>query len=170
MVIKYLLAALAATAFAASAAVGLSFHNAKAAPAMKQSTTYLHLLRKTPFFTQLDRNQLKWVIAHSTEWEAQPGTEISNRLDAADHVWVLLDGGWQVEQGGKAYAAGHADPAKWYGGASAAMLPADSRLVATAHSYVMRIRRGDLDEMLKRGFAFDAHLRQGAAFYAGMAD
>ncbi|KQV78529.1 hypothetical protein ASD15_22240 [Massilia sp. Root351] len=121
---------------------------------MKQSTTHLHLLRNTLFFTRLERSQLQWVIAHSTEWEVQPGTEISKRLDAADHLWVLLDGGWQVAQRGRTYPAGHAD----------------SRLVATTHSYVMPIRRSDFDEMLKRGFDFDAHLRQGAAFYAGTAD
>jgi hypothetical protein len=89
-------------------------------------------------------------------------------MDGADNLWVLLDGGWQVEQGGKGYPADHADPAKWYGGAQAALLPADSRLVANQHSYVMRIARADFEQMLQQRFAFDAHLRQGEAFYAAL--
>jgi hypothetical protein len=167
MVIKYVLAAIAATAVAACAAMGL-VHQPVEGNQMKQSVTYLHLLRKTPFFTALDRSQLKWVIDHSTEWEVGAGVEISNRLDGTGYLWVLLDGGWQVEQGGKVYPAGHADPAKWYGGAQAALLPSDSRLVANQHSYVMRIARADFEQMLQQRFAFDAHLRQGEAFYADL--
>jgi hypothetical protein len=132
---------------------------------MKKSVTYLYLLKDTPFFTRLDKAQLKWVIAHSTEWEAQAGMEVSNRAGADAYLWVLLDGGWQVEQGGHAYAAGHADAAKWYGGPQAGLLPADSRLVANRHSYVMRIRRDDMQEMQRQGFDFAEHMAQGAAFY-----
>ncbi|NYE63400.1 hypothetical protein FHW58_004630 [Duganella sp. 1224] len=134
-------------------------------PHLKQSVTYLHLLRKTPFFTRLDKSQLQWVIDHSTEWEATAGMEISNRRDADDHLWILLDGGWQIEQGGQVLKAGHADPAKWYGGPYAGLLPADSRLVVNQHSYVMRIKRADVDDMLQRGFDFTPHLQQGQAFY-----
>ncbi len=161
---KYLLSGLAACA----ATVALAFKLPDAANPenhMKQSVTYLHLLKNTPFFTRLDKAQLKWVIAHSSEWEAEAGMEISNRLDASQYLWVLLDGGWQVEQGGHIYLAGHADPAKWYGGAQAALLPPDSRLVAKQHSYVMRIARADFDEMLRQQFNFDEHLRAGEVFY-----
>jgi hypothetical protein len=132
---------------------------------MKKSVTFLHLLRNTPFFTRLHTEQLKWVIAHSTEWEVEAGTEVSNRLDASEYIWVLLDGGWQVEQGGQVFKAGHADPAKWYGGPQAALLPADSRLIANQHSFVMRIRSADFDDMLKQHFDFEEHLRAGEAFY-----
>jgi hypothetical protein len=116
-------------------------------------------------FTRLDKSQLQWVIAHSSEWEAQAGMEVSNRLDANDNIWILLDGGWQVEQGGQVLMAGHADAAKWYGGQHVALLPPDSRLIANQHSYVMRIARTDFDEMLKRRFDFTPHLQQGEAFY-----
>jgi NAD(P)-dependent dehydrogenase (short-subunit alcohol dehydrogenase family) len=44
---------------------------------MKASTTYLYLLRKTPFFTSLDTRQLRWMIEHSHEWEAQAGTVVA---------------------------------------------------------------------------------------------
>jgi hypothetical protein len=134
-------------------------------PHMKQSVTYLHLLKKTPFFTGLDKRQLQWVIDHSTEWEAQAGMEVSNRLDANDHIWILLDGGWQIEQGGQVLKAGHADAAKWYGGEHVALLPPDSRLIASQHSYVMRIARADFEAMLARRFDFTQHLAQGEAFY-----
>jgi hypothetical protein len=134
-------------------------------PQMKQSVTYLHLLKETPFFTRLDKSQLKWVIAHSTEWEAPAGMEVSNRLDANGHLWILLDGGWQVEQGGRVYKSGHADAAKWYGGEYAELLPSDSRLVTNQHSYVMQIARTDFNEMLKLGFDFSEHLQEGKLFY-----
>lgn len=159
---KYLTAAAAAGAATLAIAMGIQ---PPQQGGMKQSVTYLHLLKKTPFFTALDKEQLKWVIAHSTEWEAQAGMEVSNRLDANDHLWVLLDGGWQVEQGGRVLPAGHADPAKWYGGRHVALLPPDSRLIANRHSYVMRIARADFEEMLNRRFDFAEHLRQGEAFY-----
>ena len=159
---RYLLAALAAGAATISIAMGGQAQERQ----MKQSVTYLHLLKKTPFFSALDKDQLKWVIAHSTEWEARAGMEVSNRLDANDYLWVLLDGGWQVEQGGQVLAAGHADAAKWYGGRASALLPPDSRLLANQHSYVMRIARADFDEMLNRSFDFAEHMRQGVAFYS----
>jgi hypothetical protein len=132
---------------------------------MKQSVTYLHLLKKTPFFTRLDNAQLKWVIKHSTEWEANAGTEISNRANADDFMWILLDGGWQIEQGGTALKSGHAGPAKWYGARAVSLLPSDSKLVANQHCYVMRIRRSEFDEMVARKFDFAQHLEEGEAFY-----
>jgi hypothetical protein len=33
------------------------------------------------------------------------------------------------------------------------------------HCYVMEITRADMNDMLSRGFAFDAHLQQGHAYY-----
>jgi hypothetical protein len=88
---------------------------------MKPSTTYLHLLRHTPFFTSLTTVQLRWTIAHSREWEAQSGTVIveSATSQPTDDIWILLDGGWQVEAGGRVYPAGHADPGKWFSAAQA---------------------------------------------------
>jgi hypothetical protein len=162
-VAKYLTAAIAAGAATIAITMGIQPQDQTH---MKKSVTYLHLLKKTPFFTRLDKGQLKWVIDHSTEWEAQAGMEVSNRLGANDYIWVLLDGGWQVEQGGQVLKAGHADPAKWYGGRNVALLPADSRLIANQHSYVMRIARADFEEMLNRQFDFAGHLRQGEAFYS----
>jgi hypothetical protein len=135
---------------------------------MRQSVTYLHLLRHTPFFTALNKEQLQYVIAHSTEWEARSGQVISTGKEAADYMWVLLDGGWQVEQAGRTSPSGHASPGKWYGGVPSAMPPAESRLVANQHSYVMRIARRDLEQMLVDGFDFGRHLQQGAGFYAGL--
>ncbi len=129
------------------------------------SVTYLHLLAKTPFFTALDNAQLQWTIDHSREWAVEKGSEISSSALGPDNFWVLLDGGWQVEHGGAPLKAGHADPAKWYGGAGMHALGRKSRLAATASSYVMHVRQADLDEMLRRGFAFDRHLQGGLAFY-----
>jgi hypothetical protein len=134
---------------------------------MKPSTTYLHLLRKTPFFTALNTAQLRWTIEHSREWEAPIGTVIVDCATSqpTDDIWILLDGGWQVETAGRAYAAGHADPGKWF---SVAHASRDCRLVATERSYVMKITRADMDDMLSLGFAFDAHLEAGRAYYADL--
>src|SRR6202171_1714104 len=72
---------------------------------MKASTTYLYLLRKTPFFTGLDTEQLRWTIGHSREWEAQAGTVVAHCAPGQqdDDFWILLDGRWQVEHDGEAY-------------------------------------------------------------------
>lgn len=134
----------------------------------KASTTYLHLLAKTPFFTALTRAQQQLVIDHSKEWSVAPGTEITSSAEAPDNFWVLLDGGWQVEYAGKSVKAGHADPAKWYGGSDFAALPSPagpSRLVATVQSYVMHISVAELSSMRAQGFAFDRHLQDGMRFY-----
>ncbi|GAB7521376.1 hypothetical protein [Paraburkholderia sp. 2C] len=134
---------------------------------MKPSVTYLPLLRKTPFFTALNDAQLRWTIDHSREWEARIGSVIvDGATTAAEHkddIWILLDGGWQVEAGGRAYPAGHADPGKWF---SAGQAPQDCRLVATEHSYVMKITADDMHDMLSLGFAFDAHRQAGRVYYA----
>ena len=62
---------------------------------MRASTTHLYLLRRTPFFTGLSTEQLRYVIGHSREWEAQAATVVAGSADEADDVWILLDGGWQ---------------------------------------------------------------------------
>ncbi|WP_244164082.1 hypothetical protein [Caballeronia sordidicola] len=135
--------------------------------AMKASTTYLYLLRKTPFFTGLNHEQLRWTIDHSREWEAQAGTVVAECASTPkdDAYWILLDGRWQVERDGRAYPAGHADAGKWF---SASETQGSCRLMTTEHSYVMKITRADMNEMLARGFAFSAHLSQGREYYGAM--
>jgi hypothetical protein len=138
-------------------------------PGMKASVTYLRLLAKVPFFTALSTEQLQWVIDHSHEWSVVPGAEIASSARGADRFWALLDGSWQVEHAGRTMEAGHADPAKWYGGRDMLALGiGDTRLHATAKSYVMEIQQSDLDDMLRRGFAFGPHLESGIAFYRSL--
>lgn len=135
---------------------------------MKASTTYLYLLRKTPFFTSLDTQQLRWTIEHSREWEVQAGTVLVScepgqpEQDHDGDFWILLDGRWQVEHDGQSYPSGHADAGKWF---STSEAHGDCRLVVTEHSYVMKITRADMNDMVSRGFAFNAHLRQGHTYY-----
>ena len=134
-------------------------------PGMSPSVTYLHLLAKVPFFAALSREQLQWVIDHSREWAVAAGAEIASTSRGGDSFWVLLDGGWRVEQGERSVSVGHADPAKWYGGRDMLALGGSTRLVATARSYVMQISQAELDEMLRRGSAIGAQLDSGMAFY-----
>lgn len=134
-------------------------------PGMTASVTYIDLLAKTPFFTRLDRQQLQHVIDHSREWSVPAHNDVADSGDSADRIWVLLDGGWQVDSGGRSSKAGKADPGKWYGGAEMAKLGGRSRLVTTAHSYCMVIRQADFDAMLAQGFPFEPHLQQGLAHY-----
>jgi len=45
------------------------------------SSGYLHLQRHTPFFTELDVDQLRWVIQHLRERQVQPGIlQVSDAL------------------------------------------------------------------------------------------
>ena len=138
-------------------------------PDMTPSVTYLHLLAKTPFYTALTNEQLQWVIDHSREWVVVPGAEIASNKRGTDSIWVLLDGGWQVEHAGRTLPAGHADPAKWFGGRDMLALGMrDVRVVATKRSYVMQIEQAELDEMLRKGIPFRPHLDMGLAFYRGL--
>jgi hypothetical protein len=129
---------------------------------MRASTTHLYLLRRTPFFTGLSTEQLRYVIGHSREWEAQAATVVAGSADEADDVWILLDGGWQVQYEGRSYPSGHASPGKWY---SPRRLDGDCVLLTTEHSYVMKIARADFDAMIEEGFAFQKHLDAGIAYY-----
>ncbi|HEY0296675.1 MAG TPA: hypothetical protein VGC69_15200 [Bordetella sp.] len=133
---------------------------------MHPSVTYLHLLRHTPFFTSLSTEQLQWVIDHSREWEVDAGAVLSKRGPQGPSdtdYWILLDGGWRVDHDGKSFPSGHADPGKWFNTREAQGKPC--ALVATEHGYVMRIPEGEMQAMLERQFAFDAHLEQGRAYY-----
>lgn len=133
---------------------------------MKPSTTYLHLLRHTPFFTALSTAQLRWVIGHSREWEADAGAVIAkcDETGASDtDFWILLDGGWRLEHDGLSFASGHAEPGKWFSIEIADGAPCS--LVTTEHSYVMRISRAEMEAMLNKSFAFGLHLDSGRAYY-----
>ncbi|WP_297840730.1 hypothetical protein [Pseudomonas sp.] len=132
---------------------------------MTPGTTYLYLLKNTPFFTALSKPQLRWVIEHSREWGAESGTVVasySDAIPASDDLWILLDGAWEVEVGGQLYPAKNNDPGKWF---SAAQATSPSKLIVTEHSYVMRIKRADMEAMRLQGFAFDQHLDAGKAYY-----
>lgn len=134
-------------------------------PAMQSSVTYPHLLRKTPFFTQLTAAQLRTVIAQSHEWEVQAGTAIASSGDADGAIWILLDGGWQLEAGGKSHAALHDTAGKWYGGAAIQDAALPSRLVVNQHSYVLCIAAADFARMRGQGYNFGVHMRQGEQYY-----
>lgn len=142
-----------------------SFNSQHQESAMQASTTYLYLLRKTPFFTRLTTAQLRDVIGHSKEWEVKPGTVIAASGDAARSMWILLDGQWQVEAGGKTYPVLHDGPAKWYGRDAVYGAAQPSRLVVSQHSYVMQITQADLERMLLQGFDFQVHLAEGEQYY-----
>ncbi|MCX4145454.1 hypothetical protein PQR70_02420 [Paraburkholderia madseniana] len=133
---------------------------------MRPSVTYLHLLRHTPFFTALSTAQLRWVIDHSREWEADAGAVIAtcdHGVEPDAPYWILLDGGWQVEHAGRTVRSGHADPGKWF---SAAEAHGESCvLVTNEHSYVMRIERADMLAMLDQQFGFRTHLDSGIDLY-----
>lgn len=135
-------------------------------PGMRASVTYLNLLAKVPMFRGMSNEQLQWVIDHSREWVVEPGAEVASSTRGADRFWTPLDGGWRIEQGSRVVAAGHADPAKWFGGRDwQALSLAPTRVVATARSYVMEIDPVQLDEMLRRGLPLKSHLDAGLAFY-----
>ncbi|MFJ9993641.1 hypothetical protein ACIQSO_23250 [Pseudomonas putida] len=136
--------------------------------AMIPSVTYLHLLRHTPFFTALNTQQLRWVIDHSREWEAQPGAIIAGTGATVtdEGYWVLLDGRWTLGYRNRHYADGHAGAGKWF---DRRELPEAAQLVANEHSYVMLIPRDAMAQMLAQGFPFDRHLLTGRAFYARLA-
>lgn len=131
----------------------------------KPSVTLLHLLRRTPFFVGLDDTQLQWAIDHSREWSVPAGSEISAQTPGPDHVWILLDGGWQVDRGGRVERAGNADPAKWFGGAELHALGPPGRLVATSASYVMVMRWSDLQTLRARNPPIDKQLQDGLRHY-----
>ncbi|QTG16981.1 hypothetical protein G6M86_27160 (plasmid) [Agrobacterium tumefaciens] len=135
-------------------------------PGMTASVALPHLLANVPFFRELSKEQVQWVIDHSREWAVAPGTEIASDVRGGDAVWVLLAGAWRVENAGHITTAGNADPAKWYGGRDFSLaVVGQTRLVATATSHVLQIAQADLDEMIRQGFPVSRHLEKGLEFY-----
>ena len=128
---------------------------------MTPSVTYLHLLRHTPFFTALNSEQLKWVIEHSEEWQIDTGGVISSAEDSPDY-WILLDGGWQLNCDQKNHPSKHDDAGKWF---NSSIANKKYKLIATSPSYVMRIKAEDMQNMLKKGFAFNTHIDIGLSHY-----
>ncbi|ABE30266.1 hypothetical protein Bxe_A2695 [Paraburkholderia xenovorans LB400] len=156
---------LAAT-LGAAACSGTHEPDAAGRMTMRSAVTYRFLLRNTPFFTALSTEQLQWVIRHSHEWAADAGAVIAKCEDsrAPDApYWILLDGGWQVETGGRTFARGHADPGKWFSGSEGQ--GQSCQLVTNQFSYVMRIDHADMQHMLGRGFQLGSHLDSGARYY-----
>ena len=132
---------------------------------MQPTVTHLPLLRHTPFFSELDTAQLRWVIQHSREWEVQPGETIASSLQTGSDggYWVLLDGGWDLTYQGRGHSSGNADPGKWFHCNHAMEQP--FALVANDVSYVMNFTTQDLEVMLERGFRLHHHLTAGKKFY-----
>lgn len=160
-------AAFAISTIASLAACSEPVPDALQRKTMRASVTWLHLLRHTPFFTELSTPQLQWVIDHSREWEADAGAVIATDASSAAHDnWILLDGGWEIRRQGEAFASGHADAGKWFNAAEAGTAPFE--LVVTTHSYVMQIKAADMQTMLAEGFAFGPHLAAGHAYYQAM--
>jgi hypothetical protein len=149
----------AATALVLAACTAVAIKSRAPKPPMNASITYLHLLRHTPFFTELETEQLRWVIAHSKEWEVQPGTVLLSDALATERAgyWILLDGGWTLDYRGNAYSSGHGDSSKWI---EARQLRGPFQLSVNTRSYVMHIALADMQEMLARGFKFERHLEQ----------
>ncbi|PLZ01036.1 hypothetical protein CY652_17975 [Burkholderia sp. WAC0059] len=158
-----------ATTLGVTACGGTQEQDAAGRMTMRSAVTYRFLLRNTPFFTALSTEQLQWVIHHSHEWAADAGAVIakcegSRALDAP--YWILLDGGWQVETGGRTFESGHADPGQWFSASEGRGQSCE--LVANRSSYVMRINRADMQGMLEQGFGFGAHLDSGARYYGSV--
>ena len=64
---------------------------------MKPATTYLYLLRDTPFFIGLSDQQLKFVIDNSMEYEVEKGGVISVCSEGSRRRKKLLDPiGWEM--------------------------------------------------------------------------
>ncbi|MGJ8645671.1 MAG: hypothetical protein ACSHXJ_02180 [Marinomonas colpomeniae] len=124
---------------------------------MTPSVTYLYLLRHTPFFTELDTQQLRWVIGHSEEWKVQTGGVITTSQHETDY-WILLDGGWRLSCDDKNHPSRHDEAGKWF---NPSITNKQCELTATSPSHVMRIKSPVMHEMINRGFTFKHHLETG---------
>ncbi|MEL0638531.1 hypothetical protein V6259_17410 [Marinomonas sp. TI.3.20] len=131
---------------------------------IRSSVTYLYLLRHTPFFTSLKKEELRWVIKHSKEWSVEQGGVVATNSSAPDY-WILLDGAWQLECGDKRYPSKNDDAGKWF---SSEVISEICKLVVTESSYVMQIPQTDMNDMIQKGFNFQEHLEAGLSYYEKM--
>ena len=133
---------------------------------MKPATTYLYLLRDTPFFIRLSDQQLKFVIDNSMEYEVEKGGVISvcsEEVEDEKSYWILLDGKWGLNYQDTIYPSDHGEAGKWY---SPFFAPKkDCRLIMLEHGYVMKLSENSLTEMLNKGFNLHSQLDLGKSYY-----
>lgn len=126
-------------------------------------------LRQVPFFAELNDQQLQWVVNHSRQWQTPRGAVLESRVTGvpvSSDVWVLLNGGWQVDTQADSHPSGNESPGKWY---SSAQTHGDNRLVTSRQSNVMRIRATDMEKMLAQNFPFSKHFIAGRTWYLHIA-
>ena len=133
---------------------------------MKPATTYLYLLKDTPFFIGLSDQQLKFVIDNSIEYEIEKGGVISvcsNENEDEKSYWILLDGKWALNYQETNYPSDHGEAGKWY----SPLFPPkeDCYLIMLERGYVMKLSENSLTEMLNKGFNFHSHLDLGKSYY-----
>jgi signal transduction histidine kinase len=65
--------------------------------------TLIEELQAIPTFAGLPQEQLNWFIAHARIIEMEQGDKLFKKGDAADHMWIILQGKVQllIEQGGQ---------------------------------------------------------------------
>jgi CRP-like cAMP-binding protein len=65
---------------------------------LNSNTLDINTLRQVPLFAQLPDTRLQWLIEQGTELWRQPGEIHRNQGDAADHVFILLEGVVKITQ------------------------------------------------------------------------
>lgn len=143
---------------------------------MRPTTSYLHLLRHTPFFTSLTDTQLKFVIDNSKEWAVDKGGVISQcngDMSVNDSFWILLDGQWALTYQQSSYLSAKNTSGKWYQIntlKSAGIVPQKAcTLVMHESGYVMKITEETMTQMRNKNFDFTSHLQDGAQHYGAIA-
>lgn len=98
------------------------------------------------------------------EWEVKPDGVITSSSDTPD-CWVLLDGGWQLNCGRESYPSHHDEAGKLF---RPSVAVTHCVFVTTEHNYVMRTKEADMQNIFKKGFAFNAHLDSGFVYYQSL--
>lgn len=65
---------------------------------LNSKTLDINTLRQVPLFAQLPDTRLQWLIEQGTELWREPGEIHRNQGDAADHVFILLEGVVKITQ------------------------------------------------------------------------
>ncbi|URV28959.1 hypothetical protein [Burkholderia gladioli] len=136
---------------------------------IKPAVTYFYRLRGTQLSTALTTTQKERLFEHTKGWKPLEISVIATCENAAAEAdtgidyWILFDGRWPREYGGKKVFARHADAGKWFvvfvsnGG--------NCRLVATVHSYVVRITQSDILSVFRNWLNFATRLEVGLEHY-----
>ncbi len=134
---------------------------------MTPTAINIEKLSKVPFFSALSRKQLQQVAEEAEEFGFEANQVVREESAVTDAFWILLYGSWKMERflsnGSKPLVYETDKIGTWHSGIEVIDAIAPVKVLATSHSYIMRVPLPLMNKWIKEGFPIAGHLLSGIA-------